>query len=127
MTTLQSGAALSMSRARTRVEVLLIVIELSHIDGAETSVSRCSLDRLNTVFEAIHLPLQPPNCARVGPLAASAVGTSSSLRLGTSVRSFSSLYPGARSSRGGSLGIRASPGARAADVRPLDELALASR
>jgi hypothetical protein len=37
-----------------------MVIELSHIDGAETSVSRCSLDLLNTVFEAIHLPLQPP-------------------------------------------------------------------
>jgi hypothetical protein len=59
---------------RTRVEALLVVIELSHIDGAETSVSRCSFDRLNTVFEAIHLPLQPPEL-REGrwPLAASAV------------------------------------------------------
>lgn len=61
MTTLQSGAALSMSRvvigpSRSTV----VVIELSHIDGAETSVSRCSFDRLNTVFEAIHVPLQPP-------------------------------------------------------------------
>jgi hypothetical protein len=37
-----------------------MVIELSHIDGAKTSVTRCSLDHLNTVFEANHLPLQPP-------------------------------------------------------------------
>jgi hypothetical protein len=94
MTTLQSGAALSMSRAdRTRVEVLLIVIELSHIDGAKTSVSRCSLDRLNTFFEAIHLPLQPRELR--GGRAAGRVRRLNVeyLRLGTSVRSFSCLYP----------------------------------
>jgi hypothetical protein len=74
MTTLQSGGALSMSRVEIGPESKYCsYIELSHIDGAETSVSRCSLDRLNTVSRRFTWLCSLLNCARVGPLAASAV------------------------------------------------------